>query len=103
MQVTNNSAGRLVLSDGQAIDAGQTVDVKDFDDKHHVTKAWLGAEYLTVNDSEDNQPKLLTKMKVDELQGYITENGGEYQDDDKKDTLLILAQEIEDKLNDNQE
>jgi len=41
MQVTNNSAGRLVLSDGQAIDAGQTVDVKDFDDKHHVTKAWL--------------------------------------------------------------
>ena len=103
MQVTNNSTGRLVLSDGQAIDAGQTVDVKDFDDKHHVTKAWLDAEYLTVNDSEDNQPKPLTKMKVDELQSYIAENGGEFAETDKKDDLLLIAQDIEEKLNDNQE
>lgn len=102
MQVTNNSAGRLVLSDGQAIDAGQTVDVKDFDHNHHVTKAWLDAKYLTVNNGEDNQPKSLTKMKVDELQDYITENGGEFAETDKKDDLLIIAQDIEDKLNDNQ-
>lgn len=43
MQVTNNSAGRLVLSDGTVLDAGQTVEVEKFDDKHHVVKAWLDA------------------------------------------------------------
>ena len=43
MQVTNKSNSRLQFADGQAIDAGQTVDVKDFDDKHHVAKAWLDA------------------------------------------------------------
>lgn len=43
MQVTNKSNSRLQFADGQAVDAGQTIDVKDFDDKHHVTKAWLDA------------------------------------------------------------
>lgn len=43
MQVTNKSNSRLQFADGQAIDAGQTVDIKDFDDKHHVAKAWLDA------------------------------------------------------------
>lgn len=43
MQVTNKSNSRLQFADGQAVDAGQTIDVKDFDDKHQVTKAWLDA------------------------------------------------------------
>lgn len=43
MQVTNKSNSRLQFADGQAIDAGQTVDIDKFDDKNHVVKAWLDA------------------------------------------------------------
>ena len=43
MQVTNKSNSRLQFADGQAVDAGQTVNIDKFDDKHHVTKAWLDA------------------------------------------------------------
>ena len=39
MQVTNRSNSRLQFADGQAVDAGQTVNIDKFDDKHHVTKA----------------------------------------------------------------
>ena len=43
MQVTNKSNSRLQFADGQAVDAGQTIDIDNCDDKNHVVKAWLDA------------------------------------------------------------
>lgn len=76
-------------------------EVTGLDDERYVELLELGK--VRVEQVEEDETKPINKMKVDELQDYITANGGEYQDDDKKDTLLILAQEIESKLNDNQE
>lgn len=66
-------------------------------------KQLVELDAVTVEQGEDDEIKPINKMKVDELQDYITANDGECQDDDKKETLLILAQEIESKLNDNEE
>lgn len=103
MQVTNNSKSRLVLTDGQSVLSGETVSSPDFDQDNHVMKAWVEAGLISVADSAGDQSKPLTKMKVDELQDYITENGGEFAETDRKDDLLLIAQDIEEKLNDNQE
>lgn len=102
MDITNNSKSRLVLTDGQSVMSGETVSSPDFDQDNHVMKAWFDAGLISVADNADNQSKPLTKMKIDELQNYIADNGGEFADTDKKDDLLLIAQDIEDKLNDNQ-
>lgn len=103
MDIKNNSKSRLVLTDGQSVLSGETVSSPDFDQDNHVTKAWVEAGLISVADSTDDQPKPLNKMRVDELQNYITANGGEYLDDDNKPDLLLIAQDIESELNDNQE
>ena len=103
MDITNNSKSRLVLTDGQSVMSGETVSSPDFDQDNHVMKAWIDAGLISVADSTDDQLKPLTKMKVNELQNYIADNGGDFELDDKKDDLLLIAQEIESKLNDNQE
>ncbi|MGO2507291.1 MAG: hypothetical protein ACTH7L_14440 [Psychrobacter alimentarius] len=40
--------------------------------------------------------KPVDKMTVKELEAYITDNGGEFADDDNKPELLAIAQSIED-------
>lgn len=92
-----------MLTDGQSVLSGETVSSPDFDQDNHVMKAWVDAGLILVADITDDQSKPLTKMKVDELQDYITENGGEFAETDRKDDLLLIAQDIEEKLNDNQE
>ena len=41
MKITNLSQSQLTLPTGEVLDKGETVDVKDFDEKHHVVSAWL--------------------------------------------------------------
>ena len=43
MKITNLSQSQLTLPTGEVLDKGETVDVKDFDEKHHVVAAWLDA------------------------------------------------------------
>ena len=41
MKITNLSQSTLTLPTGEVLDKGETVDVKDFDEKHHVVAVWL--------------------------------------------------------------
>lgn len=43
MKITNLSQSTLTLPTGEVLAKGETVDVKDFDEKHHVVAAWLDA------------------------------------------------------------
>ena len=43
MKITNLSQSQLTLPTGEVLGKGATVDVKDFDEKHHVVAAWLDA------------------------------------------------------------
>ena len=43
MKVTNLSQSQLTLPTGDVLAKGATVEVKDFDEKHHVVAAWLEA------------------------------------------------------------
>ena len=102
MDITNNSKSRLNLPDGQSLKPGETVSSPDFDQDNRVMKAWVDAGLISVVEGAEKEAKPLTKMKVDELQTYITENGGNFELDDNKAVLLEIAQAIEDQLNDSQ-
>ena len=43
MKITNLSQSTLTLPTGEVFGKGETVEVKDFDEKHHVVSAWLDA------------------------------------------------------------
>ena len=43
MKITNLSQSTLTLPAGEVLAKGATVEVKDFDEKHHVVAAWLEA------------------------------------------------------------
>ncbi|OBX58529.1 hypothetical protein A9Z61_04200 [Moraxella osloensis] len=43
MKITNLSQSTLTLPTGEVLDKGASVDVKEFDEKHHVVSAWLDA------------------------------------------------------------
>ena len=43
MKITNLSQSQLTLPTGEVLAKGASVDVKDFDEKHHVVAAWLEA------------------------------------------------------------
>ena len=43
MKITNLSQSTLTLPTGEVLAKGETVDVKEFDEKHHVVTAWLDA------------------------------------------------------------
>ena len=43
MKITNLSQSQLTLPTGEVLAKGATVDVKEFDEKHHVVTAWLDA------------------------------------------------------------
>ena len=43
MKITNLSQSTLTLPTGEVLAKGATVDVKEFDEKHHVLAAWLDA------------------------------------------------------------
>ena len=43
MKITNLSQATLTLPTGEVLAVGETVEVKDFDEKHHVVSAWLEA------------------------------------------------------------
>ena len=43
MKITNLSQSQLTLPTGEVLDKGETVEVKDFDEKHHVVAVWLDA------------------------------------------------------------
>ena len=43
MKITNLSQSTLTLPTGEVLDKGASVDVKEFDEKHHVVAAWLDA------------------------------------------------------------
>ena len=75
-------------------------EVTGLDEERLIELALLGK--VRVVQLADDEPKAVSKMKVDELQTYITANGGEYLEDDNKPDLLVIAQAIEDELN-NQE
>ena len=103
MKVTNKTLGALVLPMGQGIAAGATIDMpaSSFDADHYVVSTWLEAgmietERTEEDDAEDAKP--LNRMTNGELQEYITANGGEYQADDTKKTLLANASKIEAQL-----
>lgn len=107
MQVTNNTNRKLGLPNGVAVGKGLTVEVKELDTDNAVIKAWIDSGFLSVDGLEDAQGgesnadevKPLSKMNMAELKEYIVENGGEFDEADKKDALLANAQAIEDDLN----
>lgn len=76
-------------------------EVVGLDDERLAELVELGK--VRVEQGEDDEIKPINKMKFDELQDYITANGGQLGGDELKVDLITLAQEIEDKLNDNQE
>ena len=43
MKITNLSQSTLTLPTGEVLAKGETVEVKEFDEKHHVLAAWLDA------------------------------------------------------------
>lgn len=43
MKITNLSQSTLTLPTGEVLAKGASVDVKEFDEKHHVVTAWLDA------------------------------------------------------------
>ena len=43
MKITNLSQSTLTLPTGEVLAKGETVEVKVFDEKHHVVSAWLEA------------------------------------------------------------
>ena len=43
MKITNLSQSQLTLPTGEVLGKGETVEVQDFDEKHHVVSAWLEA------------------------------------------------------------
>ena len=43
MKITNLSQSTLTLPTGEVLAKGASVDIKDFDEKHHVVAAWLDA------------------------------------------------------------
>ena len=43
MKITNLSQSTLTLPTGEVLGKGASVDVKEFDEKHHVLEAWLDA------------------------------------------------------------
>ena len=43
MKITNLSQSTLTLPTGEVLGKGETVEVKDFDEKNHVVAAWLDA------------------------------------------------------------
>ena len=43
MKITNLSQSALTLPTGEVLAKGETVEVKEFDEKHHVVSAWLKA------------------------------------------------------------
>lgn len=101
MQITNVSKARLVLSTNDVLEVGGVVDAPDFDSEHIVMKAWLDAGLIKVVDTENAaDAKPVSKMKVEELEAYIIDNGGEFAETDNKPELLIIAQAIEDDKND---
>lgn len=55
---------------------------------------------VEIKEAEDQDAKPISKMKVEELEKYIIENGGEFAESDNKPELLIIAQAIEDAQND---
>ena len=64
-------------------------------------KAFLDDGSIVESKSEnDDNTKPLSKMKVEELEAYIIENGGEFAESDNKPELLVIAQAIEDAKND---
>lgn len=65
-------------------------------------KAFLDDGSLVEIEPTDKEPetKPVSKMKVEELEAYIIENGGEFAETDNKPELLVIAQNIEDAKND---
>lgn len=76
-------------------------EVTGLDDERMDELVLLGK--VRVEQGEEDETKPLTKMKVNELQNYIADNGGDFELDDNKAVLLEIAQVIENELNDNQE
>jgi len=76
-------------------------EVTGLDDERYAELVELGK--VRVEQGEDDESKPLTKMKVNELQNYIADNGGDFELDDNKTVLLEIAQAIEEQLATNQE
>lgn len=76
-------------------------EVTGLDDERYAELVGLGK--VRVEQGEDDESKPLTKMKVNELQNYIADNGGDFELDDNKTVLLEIAQAIEEQLATNQE
>ncbi|WLG12774.1 hypothetical protein Q6344_09155 [Psychrobacter cibarius] len=64
-------------------------------------KAFLEDGSFVETEQADKEPdaKPVSKMKVEELEAYIIENGGEFAESDNKPELLVIAQAIEEAKN----
>jgi len=82
------------------LNEGQAKELKaDRFGKHFLGNGTLVEAQSDVDDVDAPESKLVTDMKVEELEKYITENGGEFASTDNKPELLIIAQAIEDANN----
>ena len=61
MKITNLSQSQLTLPTGEVLDKGATVEVKDFDEKHHVVAAWLDAGLIEKSTSRTTKTETTDK------------------------------------------
>ena len=61
MKITNLSQSQLTLPTGEVLDKGETVEVKDFDEKHHVVSAWLEAGLIEKSTSRTTKTETTDK------------------------------------------
>lgn len=68
--------------------------------KYFIDNGTLVEKQSDIDGDDAPESKLVADMKVDELETYIKNNGGEFASTDNKPELLIIAQAIEDAKND---
>ena len=61
MKITNLSQSQLTLPTGEVLAKGETVEVKDFDEKHHVVSAWLEAGLIEKSTSRTTKTETTDK------------------------------------------
>lgn len=61
MKITNLSQSQLTLPTGEVLAKGATVEVKDFDEKHHVLAAWLDAGLIEKSTSRTTKTETTDK------------------------------------------
>lgn len=94
MEITNKTRSKLVLPDGTAIGAGQSVEVDAFNPNHHVMSMWIKEGMLTSETGFENANQVddvnLEDLTVPQLKDLAEQKGVEFDSGIKKSELIEL-------------